>query len=90
MIYTMILAGGTASYLWPLACGNCPQHFIRLAQKPGLTTAEPSLASGHYYWNSGMFMFKVCRDLAWVVGSGTAKVTINVVSSVMAGLKEAR
>lgn len=48
MIYTMILAGGTGSHLWPLACGNCPQHFIRLVQKPGLTTAEPSLACGHY------------------------------------------
>lgn len=31
------------------------QSFV---EKPNLTTAEQYLASGEYYWNSGMFMFR--------------------------------
>lgn len=33
----------------------------RFVEKPGLVTAEKYLASGEYYWNSGMFMFKASR-----------------------------
>jgi mannose-1-phosphate guanylyltransferase/mannose-6-phosphate isomerase len=32
-------------------------------EKPDLTTAEKYLASGDYYWNSGMFMFRASRYL---------------------------
>lgn len=32
-------------------------------EKPDLDTAEQYLASGEYYWNSGMFMFKASRYL---------------------------
>ena len=30
-------------------------------EKPNKTTAEQYIAEGHYYWNSGMFMFKASR-----------------------------
>lgn len=33
-------------------------------EKPNLATAETYLASGDYYWNSGMFLFKASRYLA--------------------------
>lgn len=33
-------------------------------EKPNLPTAEQYLASGEYYWNSGMFMFRADRYLA--------------------------
>lgn len=33
-------------------------------EKPNLTTAEQYRASGEYYWNSGMFMFRADRYLA--------------------------
>ena len=32
-------------------------------EKPDLTTAEKYLASGNYFWNSGMFMFRASRYL---------------------------
>ncbi|MWV13141.1 mannose-1-phosphate guanylyltransferase/mannose-6-phosphate isomerase [Pseudomonas sp. R-28-1W-6] len=32
-------------------------------EKPSLTTAQEYLASGNYYWNSGMFMFRASRYL---------------------------
>lgn len=32
-------------------------------EKPGLVTAEQYIASGDYYWNSGMFLFKASRYL---------------------------
>ncbi|AWB66763.1 mannose-1-phosphate guanylyltransferase/mannose-6-phosphate isomerase [Saccharobesus litoralis] len=32
-------------------------------EKPNKTTAEDYLASGQYYWNSGMFLFKASRYL---------------------------
>ncbi|MDD1632890.1 MAG: mannose-1-phosphate guanylyltransferase/mannose-6-phosphate isomerase [Methylococcaceae bacterium] len=31
----------------------------RFVEKPDLATAQGYLASGHYYWNSGMFVWKV-------------------------------
>ncbi len=39
----------------PLADGYRVEQFV---EKPDLQTAETYVASGHYYWNSGMFMFK--------------------------------
>ena len=35
----------------------------RFVEKPDHDTAEQYLASGEYYWNSGMFMFKASRYL---------------------------
>lgn len=35
----------------------------RFVEKPNLTTAQEYLASGNYYWNSGMFMFRASRYL---------------------------
>lgn len=43
------------------------QKGYRVAQfieKPNLKTAEEYVASGEYYWNSGMFMFRASRFLA--------------------------
>lgn len=36
----------------------------RFVEKPDKTKAEAYIAEGHYYWNSGMFMFKASRYLA--------------------------
>ncbi|AYZ68709.1 TPA: mannose-1-phosphate guanylyltransferase/mannose-6-phosphate isomerase [Stenotrophomonas maltophilia] len=35
----------------------------RFVEKPDLATAETYVASGEYYWNSGMFLFKASRYL---------------------------
>ncbi|MFO1421542.1 MAG: mannose-1-phosphate guanylyltransferase/mannose-6-phosphate isomerase [Candidatus Competibacteraceae bacterium] len=36
----------------------------RFVEKPDLATAQGYLNSGHYYWNSGMFMFRASAFLA--------------------------
>ena len=36
----------------------------RFVEKPNLQTAEQYVASGEYYWNSGMFLFKASRYLS--------------------------
>ncbi len=36
----------------------------QFVEKPDVTTAERYLASGEYYWNSGMFLFRASRFLA--------------------------
>lgn len=33
----------------------------QFVEKPNLETAESYITSGHYYWNSGMFLFKASR-----------------------------
>jgi mannose-1-phosphate guanylyltransferase/mannose-6-phosphate isomerase len=38
-------------------------HVQRFVEKPPLAQAEAYVASGEYYWNSGMFMFKASRYL---------------------------
>jgi mannose-1-phosphate guanylyltransferase/mannose-6-phosphate isomerase len=40
-----------------------PYVVERFVEKPDLTTAEQYLASGDYYWNSGMFMFRASTYL---------------------------
>ncbi|WP_372191229.1 mannose-1-phosphate guanylyltransferase/mannose-6-phosphate isomerase [Xanthomonas axonopodis pv. desmodiigangetici] len=35
----------------------------RFVEKPNLATAQSYLASGEYYWNSGMFLFRASRYL---------------------------
>lgn len=40
----------------------------RFVEKPDLRTAEQYLATGSYYWNSGMFLFKASRYLSELEG----------------------
>jgi mannose-1-phosphate guanylyltransferase/mannose-1-phosphate guanylyltransferase/mannose-6-phosphate isomerase len=44
----------------PALTGYAVAKFV---EKPDLATAEGYLASGDYYWNSGMFMFRASRYL---------------------------
>ena len=43
--------------------GNQGYSVARFVEKPNLETAEEYLASGKFFWNSGMFMFKAQRYL---------------------------
>lgn len=45
------------------AVGEAAYRVAQFVEKPNLTTAEQYLASGEYYWNSGMFLFKASRFL---------------------------
>ena len=36
---------------------------VEFVEKPDMSTAERYIASGNYYWNSGMFVFKASRYL---------------------------
>lgn len=40
-----------------------PSEVKRFIEKPELATAEPYLAAGNFFWNSGMFMFKASAYL---------------------------
>lgn len=44
----------------------CQHGYVvdRFVEKPDLATAEAYIATGDYYWNSGMFLFKASRYLA--------------------------
>ncbi len=46
------------------ALGAHAFDIARFVEKPDLTTAEHYLASGNFYWNSGMFCFRVGSLLA--------------------------
>jgi len=43
--------------------GNGVHAVDRFVEKPDLATAQQYVASGEYYWNSGMFLFKASRYL---------------------------
>ena len=43
--------------------GAAPVAVDRFVEKPDLATAERYLASGEYFWNSGMFLFQARRYL---------------------------
>ncbi|HFP9402819.1 TPA: mannose-1-phosphate guanylyltransferase/mannose-6-phosphate isomerase [Raoultella planticola] len=43
---------------------NSPYQVARFVEKPNLEYAESYLASGDYYWNSGMFMFRATKYLS--------------------------
>ena len=45
------------------ASGEGVRAVDRFVEKPDLITAEQYVASGEYYWNSGMFLFKASRYL---------------------------
>ncbi len=40
-----------------------PLKWRSLSKKPNLETAQAYVASGEYYWNSGMFLFRAGRYL---------------------------
>lgn len=42
---------------------NSAYTVLRFVEKPDRATAEQYIASGEYYWNSGIFMFKASRYL---------------------------
>lgn len=44
--------------------GNTGFRVAQFVEKPNLETAQDYLASGEYYWNSGMFLFKASTYLA--------------------------
>ena len=44
--------------------GNGPRTIECFVEKPDAATAERYVASGEYYWNSGMFLFKASSYLA--------------------------
>jgi len=48
-----------ASQRWPRQAGGQILLVDRFAEKPDLRTAERYIASGDYYWNSGMFVWHV-------------------------------
>ncbi|KRG42071.1 mannose-1-phosphate guanyltransferase [Stenotrophomonas pictorum JCM 9942] len=43
--------------------GEGPRAIERFVEKPDLQTAQGYVASGEYYWNSGMFLFRASRYL---------------------------
>src|SRR5690606_28771765 len=43
--------------------GDGPRAIERFVEKPDLETAQAYVASGEYYWNSGMFLFRACAYL---------------------------
>jgi len=45
------------------AAGEGARAVERFVEKPDLATATDYVASGQYYWNSGMFLFKASRYL---------------------------
>ncbi|WP_269790074.1 mannose-1-phosphate guanylyltransferase/mannose-6-phosphate isomerase [Stenotrophomonas sp. Iso1] len=45
------------------AAGEGARAIERFVEKPDLATAEAYVASGEYYWNSGMFLFRASRYL---------------------------
>ncbi|MCO5735825.1 MULTISPECIES: mannose-1-phosphate guanylyltransferase/mannose-6-phosphate isomerase [Stenotrophomonas maltophilia group] len=45
------------------AVGEGVRAVDRFVEKPNLATAEQYVASGEYFWNSGMFLFKASRYL---------------------------
>jgi len=45
------------------AVGEGVRAVDRFVEKPNLPTAEQYVASGEYFWNSGMFLFKASRYL---------------------------
>lgn len=46
------------------ASGEGVRAVDRFVEKPDLATAEQYVASGEYFWNSGMFLFKASRYLS--------------------------
>ncbi|ODS63006.1 MAG: mannose-1-phosphate guanylyltransferase/mannose-6-phosphate isomerase [Arenimonas sp. SCN 70-307] len=60
--YGYIKAGGDVGPEGPPTGGV--RAVERFVEKPDLATAEAYVASGDYFWNSGMFLFRASRYLA--------------------------
>ncbi len=45
------------------AAGDGAYNVAQFVEKPNLATAEKYVASGEYYWNSGLFLFRASRYL---------------------------
>ena len=50
-------------YISAAVNGDTPVAVDRFVEKPDLATAERYVASGRYFWNSGMFLFRAERYL---------------------------
>ncbi|MEM8817343.1 MAG: mannose-1-phosphate guanylyltransferase/mannose-6-phosphate isomerase [Pseudomonadota bacterium] len=50
-------------YIRAKAAGNAPVPVEQFVEKPDLPTAERYLASGEFFWNSGMFLLKASAFL---------------------------
>lgn len=48
---------------YPVAGASAALTVAEFVEKPDLATAERYVASGEYFWNSGMFMFRASRFL---------------------------
>lgn len=48
----------------PALAGSSARAIERFVEKPDLATAETYVASGQYFWNSGMFVFRASSVLA--------------------------
>ena len=48
----------------PALAGSTARAIERFVEKPDLATAETYVASGQYFWNSGMFVFRASSVLA--------------------------
>lgn len=52
------LSGAKSEDVTPHSSPLTPYRVAAFVEKPDLATAESYLASGDYYWNSGMFLFR--------------------------------
>ncbi|PJJ96377.1 mannose-1-phosphate guanylyltransferase/mannose-6-phosphate isomerase [Lysobacteraceae bacterium NML91-0213] len=50
-------------YIKATSAGDGVRAVEQFVEKPDLSTAREYVASGHYFWNSGMFLFKASRYL---------------------------
>ena len=63
--FGIVPAGPETGYGYIKAAGDGDTRAMeRFVEKPDLATAQGYVASGEYFWNSGMFLFKASRFLA--------------------------
>ena len=65
LTFGIVPAGPETGYGYiKAAAGTEVRAVERFVEKPDLATAQAYVASGEYFWNSGMFLFKASRYLA--------------------------
>ena len=63
--FGIVPAGPETGYGYIKAAAGAQVRAVeRFVEKPDLATAQAYVASGEYFWNSGMFLFKASRYLA--------------------------
>ena len=63
--FGIVPTGPEIGYGYVKTAGNGNVRAVeRFVEKPDLTTAQGYVASGEYFWNSGMFLFKASRFLS--------------------------